>query len=61
MQRSNITTTATMGISSDAYRKMIAERASNKDTGIFIWKTIQREESSIYLREKPNSLPLPTI
>lgn len=43
------------------FRKMIAERARNKDTSIFIWKTIQKEESSIYLRENPDSLPLPTI
>ena len=43
------------------FRKMIAERASNKDTSIFIWKTIQKEESRVYLRENPDSLPLPTI
>ena len=43
------------------FRKMIAERARNKDTGIFIWKTIQKEESSVFLRENPDSLPLPTV
>ena len=40
---------------------MIAERARNKDTGIFIWKIIQKEESSVFLRENPDSLPLPTV
>lgn len=43
------------------FRKMIAERARNKDTGIFIWKTIQKEESRVYIRQKPNGLPIPGI
>jgi hypothetical protein len=35
------------------FRKIIFEKARNKDSEIFIWKTISDEESSIYIREIP--------
>lgn len=35
------------------FRKIIIEKARNKDSVIFIWKTICDEESSIYIREIP--------
>lgn len=41
------------------FREMIAEKASSKDNSPFIWKTIHKSESSIYIREQPNGLPLP--
>ena len=43
------------------FRKMITERAKNKDTGIFIWKTIEKKERNIYIRQMPNGLSISGI
>ncbi len=42
-------------------REMIIENAKNKDNSIFVWKTIDKKESNIYIRQTSNGLPIPGI